>query len=79
MLVQDFNTNTSRHLKAVVDSGTPKPVLLRHKPWVTVVPTSLFEDLVDALGADADAILDAHRERAANAARPAEEPEVAVA
>ncbi len=61
MHVEDFNTNTPRHLASIVASGEPTTVTYYRKDYVTVAPTSLFGELVEAAGTRGQEILARYR------------------
>lgn len=61
MQIGEFNANISREMSAVFDSGVPAEVERRHKEFVTVAPTALFDDLVQAAGQRGQEVLARHR------------------
>lgn len=66
MQIGEFNSNISAKLAAVVASGTPT-LITRHKdrkPYVTVVPHDLFEDLLAAAGKKGQRVLARHQAKA---------------
>lgn len=64
MQIGEFNANISRTLATVVASGAPEPVTRHSRDYVTVAPTELFAELVQAAGPRGQAILQRYRDTA---------------
>ncbi|PXY16560.1 hypothetical protein [Prauserella muralis] len=67
MQIGEFNRNISARFAEVVASGEPA-LITRHKdckPYVTVCPHDLFEDLLAAAGKKGQRVLARHQAKAA--------------
>ncbi len=58
MQIGEFNANISANMATVVASGTPEPLTRHSRDYVTVAPTELFAELVQAAGPRVQAILE---------------------
>lgn len=61
MQIGEFNGNISGHLTTVFDTGEPTEIERRHKKFVTVAPTSLFNELLQVAGRSGQEVLTRYR------------------
>lgn len=76
MQIGEFNRNISAKFADVVARGAPT-LITRHKdrkPYVTVVPHDLFEDLLAAAGKKGQRVLARHQAEAAQRNQEADLP-----
>lgn len=64
MQIGELNNNLSRQLRTIAANGEPIVVDYYGRPRVTITPSDLFDELIQAAGKRGEEVLKKHREAA---------------